>query len=60
MVKSKNILKKGWMCNSIEDTWRATSFVLEPFLAVMAAADLLSAVCRHADEDNRDVAQNIC
>jgi len=41
-----------WFC-------RATNFVLAPFLAAMAAADLLSAVCRHAEEDNRDVAQNI-
>ena len=37
------------------------NFVLLPFLAAMAAADLLSAVCRHeADGDNRVVAQNIC
>ena len=48
------------MCNMYICTRRATSFVLEPFLAAMAAADLLSDVCRHADEDNRDVAQNIC
>ena len=40
-------------------TCRAVNLVLAPFLAAMAAADLLSAVCKLAELANRDVAQNI-